>query len=164
MQPYWINPGTNGRLAIVPRPRSGDCLVADLVAIRREGIDILVSLLTLAEATQLGLAHEPSLARRVGIEFLSFAICDRGVPASHRSFYELAETLATERRYGKNIAVHCGAGIGRSSLLLAAILCVEGISPDHAFRLISKGRGLHVPETEEQAGWICAFASSLPRC
>jgi protein-tyrosine phosphatase len=77
---------------------------------------------------------------------------------------ELAEGLATERRHGKNIGAHCCAGIGRSSLLLAAVLCVEGISPEHAFRLISNGRGIAVPDTQEQAEWIAGFASALPRC
>src|ERR1700743_3176736 len=57
MKPYWINPGANGRLAIVPRPRGGDWLADDLHALRREGIDILVSLLTPSEVEELGLTN-----------------------------------------------------------------------------------------------------------
>lgn len=161
---FWINPGANGRLAIVPRPRGNDWLAGDLAAIRRDGIDILVSMLTKTEETELGLAYERALCEQAGIEFRSFPIPDRSVPASHRDLHALAEDLATERRHGKNIGAHCRACIGRSTLLLAAVLCVEGISPERALCLISKGRGLQVPDTQEQAEWIAGFASALPRC
>jgi protein-tyrosine phosphatase len=100
----------------------------------------------------------------VGIEFRSFPIPDRSVPDSYRGLHVLAEELATERRHGKNIGAHCRACIGRSALLLAAVLCVEGISPEHAFRLISNGRGMQVPDTPEQTEWLAGFASALPRC
>jgi protein-tyrosine phosphatase len=164
MTVFWINPGANGRLAIVPRPRGAEWLASDLSALRREGIDILVSLLTKAEAAHLGLACENTHCEQAGIEFRSFPIPDHSVPASYRDLQELAEALATDRRHGRNIGAHCCAGIGRSSLLLAAVLCVEGISAERALCLISKGRGLQVPDTTEQAAWLAEFASALPRC
>ncbi|MFL6427513.1 MAG: hypothetical protein ACJ71S_04665 [Acidobacteriaceae bacterium] len=164
MTVFWVNPGANGRLAIVPRPRGSEWLLDDLAAIRSDGIDILISLLTPAEATELGLTRERALCERAGIEFRSFPIPDRSVPDSYRGLHALAEELATQRRHGKNIGAHCRACIGRSSLLLAAVLCVEGISPEHAFRLISNGRGLQVPDTPEQMEWLAGFASALPRC
>jgi hypothetical protein len=164
MAVFWINPGANGRLAIVPRPRGNEWLADDLKALRRDGIDILISLLTPPETAELGLAREQELCERTGIEFRVFPIPDHGVPASHRQLQELADALATERLHGKNIGAHCRACIGRSSLLIAAVLCVEGLSPERAFGLISKGRGEQVPDTPDQAEWLSAFASSLPRC
>jgi hypothetical protein len=164
MTVFWINPGANGRLAIVPRPRGDKRLLEDLVAIRHDGIDILVSLLTPPETTELGLEREQALCKQAGMEFRTFPIPDHGVPASHRQLQELADALATERLHGKNIGAHCRACIGRSALLMAAILCVEGLAPERAFGLISKGRGLQVPDTPEQAEWLAGFASALPRC
>lgn len=164
MAVFWINPGANGRLAIVPRPRGNEWLADDLAAIRRDGIDILVSLLTPAETVELGLDREQELCGEIGIAFRSFPIPDRSVPASHRQLQQLADALATERLHGKNIGAHCWACIGRSALLMAAVLCVEGLSPERAFSLISKGRGLQVPDTPEQVEWLAAFASALPRC
>jgi hypothetical protein len=164
MTVFWINPGTNGRLAIVQRPRGDKYLGEDLAALRRGGIDILVSLLTPPEIAELGLEREQALCQRTGIEFRSFPIADHGVPASHRQLQELADALATERLHGKNIGAHCRACIGRSALLMAAILCVEGLSPERAFGLISKGRGVEVPDTPEQADWLAGFAGALPRC
>jgi protein-tyrosine phosphatase len=164
MTVFWINPGANGRLGIVQRPRGNEWLQDDLTALRRDGVDILVSMLTRTEAIELGLAREQALCEALGIEFRSLPILDHSVPTAHREMHELAEALATERRHGKNIGAHCCAGIGRSSLLLAAVLCTEGISPERAFCLISKGRGLQVPDTPEQVEWLAAFANALPRC
>lgn len=164
MTVFWINPGTNGRLAIVPRPRGDDWLAQDLAAIRQNGIDILVSLLTPPEAKELGLSHEREMCERAGIEFRSFPIIGRSVPDSHREFQKLADSLATERLHGKNIGAHCWRCIGRASLLIGAVLCVEGLSPERAFTMISKGRGLEVPDTPEQVTWLAEFATALPRC
>ena len=164
MAVFWINPGANGRLAIVQRPRGDEWLAQDLAALRQNGIDILVSLLTAPETMELGLTREKETCERAGIEFRSFPIPDRCVPDSHRKFQELADSLATERLHGKNIGAHCRACIGRASLLMGAVLCVEGLSPERAFAMISKGRGLQVPDTPEQVAWLAEFASSLPRC
>ena len=164
MAVFWINPGANGRLAIVQRPRGDEWLAQDLAAIRQNGIDILISLLTPPEAKELGLSHEQEMCERAGIEFRSFPIIDRSVPDSHREFQKLADSLATERLHGKNIGAHCRTCIGRASLLIGAVLCVEGLSPERAFAMISKGRGLDVPDTPEQVTWLAGFASSLPRC
>lgn len=164
MAVFWINRGTNGRLAIVQRPRGDEWMAQDLAAFRQNGIDILVSLLTSPEAKELGLSHEKEMCERVGMEFRSFPILDRSVPVSHRELQTLADWLATERLHGKNIAAHCRASIGRASLLIGAVLCVEGLSPERAFAMISKGRGMQVPDTPEQVAWLAEFASSLPRC
>ena len=115
MSVFWINPGANGRLAIVPRPRGGEQLAVDLAALRRDGIDVLVSLLTTQETAELGLECEQEVCKQAGMAFHSLPIPDHGVPASHRQLQALADVLATERLHGKNIGAHCRAGIGRAS-------------------------------------------------
>jgi hypothetical protein len=45
------------------------------------------------------------------------------------------------------------SGIGRSSLLAAAVLVEDGVDPDEAWDLIS-ARGYAVPDTEEQRIWL----------
>jgi hypothetical protein len=57
MNLVWINaPGL--QLAIVPRPRGGDWLLDDLRNLQAAGIDVLISLLTEAEAAELELSSE----------------------------------------------------------------------------------------------------------
>lgn len=68
---YWIGIGSSAKLAIASRPRGGDWLDDDLHALRREGVDILVSLLTPEEATELALKDEGAACARAGVEFLT---------------------------------------------------------------------------------------------
>ena len=51
---HWIK-GLPCRLAILPRPRSGDWLEDEIRSLRGQGIDVLVSLLTPDETAELGL-------------------------------------------------------------------------------------------------------------
>ena len=150
-----------GRLAVVPRPRGGDWLEDDIAALRAAGIDVLVSTLTNAEVVELGLAREEELARANGIEYVSFPIEDRGIPSSAPATAELAHRLARELSEGRTVAMHCRSGIGRSSLLAAAVLAVAGIGPDDAFARIEQARGCTVPDTAEQQTWVSTCAREV---
>lgn len=154
---YWIEIDTPSRIAIAPRPRGGDWLDDDLHALRREGVDILVSLLTPEEATELALDDEGAACARAGIEFRNFPIPDRQVPQSTQAFREFIGSLHQEQAKGRTIAAHCRAGIGRSSLLLASLLTLDGYTADDAFHHISQARGLKVPDTPEQVNWVNQF-------
>ena len=155
---YWIQFPGPGRLAIAPRPRGDDWLESELTSLRREGVDVLASLLTDEEEEQQGLTDEAALCRRIGIEFRSFAIPDGDTPASMHQFGDFIGFLDKELMQERSILVHCLAGIGRSSVTAAALLCRHGYQPDDAFDLISRARGLQVPETDEQADWLRQFA------
>ena len=58
MKPYWVDTGNPLRLAIVPRPRGGDWLEDELDQMKRAGVDVLVSMLQVDEAVELGLSSE----------------------------------------------------------------------------------------------------------
>ena len=72
MKPYWVDTGNPLRLAIVPRPRGGDWLEDELDQMKRAGIDVLVSMLQVDEAAELGLSSEAELCEAKGIVFRSF--------------------------------------------------------------------------------------------
>jgi protein-tyrosine phosphatase len=55
---------------------------------------------------------------------------------------------------GKNIAVHCRQGVGRSGLISAALLMTAGIRPQEAMAVVSKARGVVTPETPGQVQWL----------
>ncbi len=156
-QVYWIECGNPGRLAIMPRPRAGDWLEDEILGWREEGIDIVVSLLEPEEVCDLDLRREAALCRGQGMEFISFPIPDRGVPDSGHGAATLARSLATRMGGGKAIAVHCRAGIGRSSLIAACILASSGSEPETVFDLIGACRGLEVPDTDGQRHWLRDF-------
>ena len=157
---YWIEGASASKLGTAARPRGGDWLDSEMSSLRRESADLLVSLLTPEEEFELELLKEEEACSAVGIDFRRFSIRDRETPASLDSFRQFVRELHQESLRGKNIVAHCRAGIGRSSLLIAALLTMDGYSADEAFRLISKARGLQVPDTPEQVEWLRSFTAT----
>jgi protein-tyrosine phosphatase len=160
MNPFWIETGNETRLAIVPRPRGGDWLEDEISQMKRAGVDVLVSMLQPDEAAELGLSEEAQLCEAGGIDFRSFPIPDRETPSSTASFAKFIEELRTEVHAGHSVAVHCRASIGRSSLLLASLLVLEGLTPEEAFMRLTVARGLQVPDTPDQVRWVERFAAA----
>ena len=157
MQIYWVD--FEHSLAIVPRPRGNDWLEDELVSLKREGIDVLISLLTPGEQKELGLEAEQSACEQADVRYMNFPIADRQVPASRKAFAAFLEEVKHAADSGKSVGAHCRAGIGRSSLMIAALLCSHGWSSQDAFQRISSVRGLSVPDTPEQVEWVAEFSA-----
>jgi len=148
-------------LAIIPRPRGQDWLADDIAFLRWAGVDLVVSALTAVETEELGLLEESRYCQSSGLQFLSFPIEDRSVPASFSQFNDLLDSVTEYLRKGKAVAVHCRAGIGRSSMIVACALIRNGFSADSAFRAIEESRGCLLPDTPEQRQWVEHFSSGL---
>ena len=125
-QPSWIDYGGPGRLAVSPRPRGGDWLEDEMKAWRMLGIDVVVSLLTPEESSELALENEAECCRTAELEFRNFPIEDRSVPTSRDAFSALASELAAVLIEGKTVIIHCRQGIGRSGLLAILVLNQAG--------------------------------------
>ena len=151
---FWIPGPWRGRLAVVTRPRGGDWLEDEVSGWREAGLDVVVSLLEEDEAAQLELGHEGDVAESKRVQFIWFPIPDRGVPASTRDALSLLSSIAAALDEGKNVAVHCRQGIGRSGLIAAGILVTSGMNVDKAIEVVSAARGLTIPETATQLRWI----------
>jgi protein-tyrosine phosphatase len=158
---YWIEAETEGRLGILARPRAGEWLDDEITAWRADGVDTVVSLLEKEEIEELGLERESALCHEKGIDFIAFPIPDRGVPASLEDASTLAQLLMAQVNIGKAVAVHCRAGIGRSSLIAACAMVSSGTHPDDAFEKIGEARGVNVPDTEVQRNWVGEFCSAI---
>jgi predicted protein tyrosine phosphatase len=157
---YEITPCPMGRLAIMPRPRGGDWLMPELASLKLRGVTDVVSMLGPAEETQLQLQSEAQFCENLRMRFHRHIVPDRGVPlqpAFNQFIYSLMPSLVQQGF----IAIHCMAGIGRSSVMAAAILCRLGLSADQALDLISKARGFDVPDTDEQLDFIYQFGEQL---
>jgi nucleoside-diphosphate-sugar epimerase/protein-tyrosine phosphatase len=159
VEPLWIETGDALGLAIVRRPRGGARLQEEMRMLRQAGVDILVSMLTPEEVAESGLFAEGAACEQAGMAFRSFSIPDGQVPTSYEAIRQFVDQLRAELHQGKSLAVHSRASIGRSSFLLACILCAEGWSSSKAFGRIAAARGLPVPYTREQMLWVEGFAS-----
>lgn len=158
---YSIEGPWKGRLAIVPRPRGEDWLEDEVQAWREGGLDVIVSLLTADEARELSLADEATLAQANGLRFLQFPIPDYSVPSSLEAALAFAEKVDEALTAGENVGIHCRQGIGRSSLIAAAVLVLRGTDPEAAFKRVATARGCPVPDTSEQREWVTNFARYL---
>lgn len=145
-------------LAVMPRPVSGEWIEDEFANIAKAGVNVVVSLLELDEAAELGLETEAQLCDQNGIEFISFPIQDRCLPHSLNEFCDLIDAIHQSLTKGKTVAVHCRAGIGRSGIAAAAVLVRNGFNSLEAFAKVSQARGIEVPDTEEQRRWIEANA------
>jgi protein-tyrosine phosphatase len=162
---YWIDSVGPGKIAISARPRGGDWLEDEVRGWHREGIDVVVSLLTGQEMSELGLERESDESRKNGLIFLNLPIPDRGVPPDTVVAGNFVENVRKQLEAGRTIAIHCRQGIGRSGMVAAALLVRQGVSPSEAIQHVSQVRGLPIPETEEQRSWVFDFlpVASVPK-
>jgi protein-tyrosine phosphatase len=158
---YWVAKFDAGRIAVMPRPRSGDWLDEELQSLRRSGVEVLVSLLTPEEVEELQLDDEARLCAENNIQLLSHPVEDRQTPPDDDESREFIRSLAELVDQGKSIAVQCRMGLGRSALVVADVLVLKGESVDEALRTISSARGQEVPDTEEQVDWLRRFERSV---
>jgi protein-tyrosine phosphatase len=157
MRPYWIDPS----LAVAAAPWGGSDLAAEMADLRTDGVDVVLSCLTPAEAEELELADEAAAARRAGLRFWAYPMADFGLPADRASFLRLIAQMRRARGRGQHLLIHCRGGLGRSPLLAACLLIREGQDAGKVLNTISAIRGALVPETQAQYRWIREYARSV---
>ena len=154
---FWIKGNPPAPLAIVLRPRGEDWLEDELLRMKGEGIQTLVSLLERREAFLLGLAEEHPIADHLGLKFLSYPIPDKTIPSDVDAFQKFIAGLADRLRAGERIGVHCQGSIGRATVTAACTLIHLGWEPRTALAAIEAARGCTVPDTQEQEDWILHY-------
>jgi atypical dual specificity phosphatase len=137
------------RLAAMARPQSPD----DLGWLRRHGVQVLVSL------------TEDPLPRHwvndAGLLAVNVPVPDME-PPSDRQLDHLLETIRRANATGMGVAVHCGAGLGRTGTVLAAYFVTRGMPPHDAVERVRELRPGSV-ETAEQERAVERFASRSTR-
>tara|TARA_R110002072_G_scaffold10767_2_gene49874 strand:+ start:492 stop:935 length:444 start_codon:yes stop_codon:yes gene_type:complete len=144
----------------MPKP-SSEWLVEDLSFLQSDGFDVIVSLLESEEILELGLTDEPEACADLGLNFILLAIRDRGIPTEADAFHNLIMDLRSRYDSGQSIAIHCRAGIGRSGMVAAAFLMSLGHSLDGAVGILTKARGVDVPDTPVQLDFLDTMSTRL---
>lgn len=144
-----------GNLYVMPKPGKGDGTVADdIAALKAEGIHTVVSLLQPDELIVQGLEHEAELCQQSGLEYLNFPIEDHQVPDDREAAMAFIHSLKDELSEGKNIAIHCRGGVGRTGTLAAALMLACDLKPEELFETLHKARGKPMPATDAQRAWV----------
>jgi protein-tyrosine phosphatase len=150
-----------GRVSIVPRPRGGDWLAEEMKALRKHGIDLLISAQPPVESGAYGLSDEGPAASAAGMAFLNIPIVDMAVPPDREQFLAALSGPIARVREGGHVAVHCFASRGRSGVIAGLLLAAGGLEPEDGLERMSKARGYRVPETDEQRAWMLETAKLL---
>ena len=150
-----------GTLTTMAAPPGGAALPAALARLRDTGAHVLVCLLPPGQVAALDLAGEPAAAARAGLGYRSVPIPDFGVPDLAEVAGPLRE-LGAELDRGRHVVVHCWGGVGRSSLVAAALLVLRGTAPDAAWAQVAAARGVPVPETDAQRRWVSRLVPDRP--
>jgi protein-tyrosine phosphatase len=159
---YTVQRQGPSRLSTMAKPRGGDWLHDEMEALRRVGVDVVVCALTSVELDELDLAGEAAAARDAGLECIAIPIADRSVP-DPATVLPVLRTLVQRLRAGQHVVTHCRFGIGRASLLAAALLVLDGTDPEQAWSLVARARGLPVPDTDEQRRWVARLPAIYAR-
>jgi atypical dual specificity phosphatase len=142
----WID---KPRLAAMAQPNSEE----EMRWLREQGIDVLISL-----------TEEPPARRLVdaaGLMLFHVPIPDMTAPTPEEIDRSLsAIDKALEHRLG--VAVHCGAGLGRTGTILACYLVRQGTPAIEAIKKIRRLRPGSV-ETKEQEQAIKEYARQRAR-
>lgn len=127
--------------------------VEDLTWLRRHGIDVVVSL------TENPLPR--NWVNDTGLLAVNVPVPDME-PPTDRQLDHLLDTIRKANSSGMGVAVHCGAGLGRTGTVLAAYFVTHGIPPREA---VDKVRDLRPGsiETTEQERAIERFADRVAR-
>jgi len=154
---YWIHKFDNAaKLGIMARPRGDDWLADEIGNLKKQNVKLLVSLLEKEEIGELGLRQQETICKSSDIEFINFPIADRGIPKTSDKTDWLVDSLTHKLPHGTSVVIHCRMGIGRSSIIAAAVLLRTGLKADNIIDNISKIRGLKVPDTDKQLEWLKA--------
>jgi protein-tyrosine phosphatase len=153
---YEVSEIGKGKLFIMPRPYHKN-LDENLLFYKSKNVDKIISLLEYDEAEELGLSREKKECENVGIEFEQYPIKDGDIP-QEKPFKEFVKNIYSEIIEGKNVSVHCWAGIGRSGVLTCSLLKLNGFDVDDAVALVSEKRAYPVPETNTQYDFLKEIA------
>lgn len=159
---HWIQDIAPHRLGLMARPCGGERLAEEVQAWRAASVDVVVSLLESHEVRELELKAEQALCALQGMAFRAFPIPDRGTPSSLKEAADLLNELHTSLVEGKTVAIHCRAGIGRTGLVAAGLLHRLRVPRQDIFQVLSRSRGVAMPDTPEQVAWVERYVRAFP--
>jgi atypical dual specificity phosphatase len=101
----------------------------------------------------------PELLERLGAETLHLPVRNSDAPTQaqlDQGVHAIREAIA----HGRRVAVHCGAGLGRSGTLLAAYLVSQGCGTEEAMQRVRAARPGSI-ETLEQEQAVREYARRI---
>ena len=131
-------------LAALARPSEA----GDLVWLRKQGIELLIAL-----------TEDPprrDWVNDAGLMVMHVPVEDMEAPTQEQ-LERCVSAIERANGHGMGVAVHCGAGLGRTGVVLAAHFVTKGTSAQNAIGKVRRLRPGSI-ETDEQAEAVVEFA------
>ena len=130
-------------------------LDADLQTIQAWGASAVLSLVEPHEFARLGVPDFAQAIARTPLQWLQVPITDMATPgaATLAAWRAQGPALLQALNSGQRVLVHCAAGLGRTGMLVAKLLVLNGVRADEAIAQVRKARPGTI-ETEAQADWV----------
>ena len=131
-------------LAAMARPSDAD----DLAWLRKQGIELLIAL-----------TEDPprrDWVNDAGLLVMHVPVEDMEAPTQEQ-LDRCVSAIERANGHGMGVAVHCGAGLGRTGVVLAAYFVAKGTSAQNAIGKVRRLRPGSI-ETDEQADAVVEFA------
>jgi atypical dual specificity phosphatase len=125
----------------------------DFHFLKESAIDVIVSL--------TGSGPDRELAERFRMRVHHFHIPDMDIP-SIATMDSIADAIDTELKEGRRVAVHCGAGLGRTGTVLACYLVSRGEPADTAIATVRRKRPGSI-ETLDQERFVSDYEEHIKR-
>jgi len=131
-------------LAALARPSDAE----DLTWLRKQGIELLISLTE--ERPRRDWVND------AGLLVMHVPVEDMEAPTQEQ-LDRCISAIERANSHGMGVAVHCGAGLGRTGVILAAYFVAKGLSAQNAIGKVRRMRPGSI-ETDEQADAVVEFA------
>lgn len=137
-------------------------LRADMIRLRNEEkCDVLVCTIQEHEFHDMKIEEYFELADSLGIKVLWYPILDGSTPKSMGKTRKLIHEVVQLLRYGKNVVIHCKAGLGRTGTLAACTLVRLGYKAEDAISLTRETRHRTI-EHIHQENFVRRFGGQHP--
>ena len=130
-------------------------LEADLQTIQAWGASAVLSLVEPHEFARLGVPDFAQAIASTPLQWWPVPITDMATPghATLAAWRAHGPALLQALNSGQRVLVHCAAGLGRTGMLVAKLLVLNGVSADEAIDQVRRARPGTI-ETEAQADWV----------
>jgi protein-tyrosine phosphatase len=129
-------------------------------ALARVGVSAIITLAPLDEVRKKSPEYADAIeSGYVPCYIRPLPVKDYQGPDNDEAFHRAAVDVANWLRQGKNVLVHCGAGIGRTGMFTVAVLMSLGL-PNEEAQLVAGAAG-SAPESESQHEALRKIATLL---
>jgi protein-tyrosine phosphatase len=130
-------------------------LEADLQTIQAWGASAVMSLVEPHEFARLGVPDFAQAIASTPLQWMQVPITDMATPghATLAAWRAHGPALLQALNSGQRVLVHCAAGLGRTGMLVAKLLVLNGVSAEEAIAQVRRARPGTI-ETEAQADWV----------